>query len=586
MKNLLFTALFISSVFAADFIPAQDDTNWNYHFDTYKTKSLNGAGVKSENLSSPSFEIDNNILNTFLYALPEGTKAHTAHPEYFPSEEPEILIEKEADAFVTFYKEGAGYRNTLGYYTYAGDTGRTSPTSTAELKEHGKILFPNTSAKHSGGLMEYGQTLSLGKLSAGTKVIFFIVSNGWTGYGIRNTDWIFSTKSSLNLEYDENSTKNVPDHKHVALLWNNVGAGNILLMGFEDILRTHGGCDHDFNDVLFSFSTNPMEALTEANGSFSLAPIEQDSDNDGVSDAFDEFDNDPERVSTIHYPKLGDNASLLFEDMWPKEGDYDMNDMSIEIHITEIIDSDNKVKEVSFDTKLKANGAAYKNGFAIQINSPIENIESSTFYVNGVESYTNVLSKDENTTIVTFYNDAVKEFKKMDDYLTFAQTDYDNSNCNDPYNRFINVCSNRPKVSSPTVSGNIVFTNSVDLTSPPYNPFLIVNNGVLTYNEVHLPNYMPTSKVDTSIFNTIHDASDLANNKTYKTSQDKPWALLIPTSFAYPIERENISDVYRYYDEWVRTNGQSYSDWYIHSKTDENNNTYANPNKIIIPEND
>lgn len=394
---------------------------------------------------------------------------------------------------------------------------------------------------------------------------------------------MFSTKSSLNLEYDEFSTKSVPDHKHVALLWNNVGEGNILLMGFEDILRTSSSCDHDYNDVLFSFSTNPMRALTSDNGTFSSAPALLDSDLDGVSDTFDEFDFDADRAYTTYYPNKEDNATILFEDMWPKEGDYDMNDMSIELNIKKIKNSQNLVKEVQFNTKLKANGATYKNGFAMQINTSIENIESSVFYINGIKSLTNVLKQDKNTTIITFFTDAVEEFKKMDTYSTFASTPFNSSVCDDPYNRFINVCKNRPSVISPEISGTIVLKEASEQISPPYNPFLIVNNGISDYNEIHLPNYLPTSFANKDLFNTVHDSSDLDNNLTYKTNNDKPWGLLIPTSFAYPIERENISDVYIHYDDWVESKGKNYSDWYIHDKKDLDLNLYANPEKIYIP---
>ncbi len=500
MKKLILLIIFIVSILkGVDFIPTQDDPDWNYQFNTYEDYSLYGAGIKDEDIASAPFAIDENILNTFLYALPESSKANIDHPEYFPSDEPEITIDKNAEGFITFYSEGAGYKNTLGYYTYDGDTGRTAPTTIEELKTNGKIIFPNTSLVNSGGKMYYGLTVSLGEFEANTKFVFFIVSNGWKGDGIRNSDWMFSTKSDLNLEYDENSVLDVPDHKHVALLWSNVGTGNILLMGFEDILRTHNGCDHDFNDVLFSFSTTPMDALTEDNGSFSVAPVEADSDNDGVSDAYDEFDDDPHRAYTTYYPNENDNATIMFEDMWPKEGDYDMNDMSIEIQITEINDSLNKTKEIQFDSKLNANGAAYKNGFAVQINSSINNIESSEFYLNGVE-ITGNLSADNDNTIITFFTDAVKEFKKEENFYDFATGS--KYGCNDPYNRFVNVCLNRTKVSSPNVTGTIIFTEPVNLISPPYNPFLVVNNGVLSYNEVHLPNYMPTSLAPTHLFNT------------------------------------------------------------------------------------
>ena len=581
MKTLIICLLFINILFAEDFIPSSDDPNWNYLFSSYEKKTGLGAGIKSENLTTPQFSVSDAILETFLYALPENSNAATAHPEYFPTNDPEIYISEDAEAFVTFYAEGAGYRNTLGYYTYDGDTGRTIPQSRDELKDHGVIIFPNSSKLHSGGMLTYGQTVSLGELSEGTKVIFFIVSNGWKGYGIRNTNWIFSTYSPLNLEYDANSTKTVPDHKHVALLWSNVGAGNILLMGFEDILRTHNGCDHDYNDVLFSFSTSPMVALSSSNGDFQTAPTEVDTDNDGVSDAFDDYPNDPLRAYISQYPSANDTVTLLFEDMWPLEGDYDMNDLTLELHIKEVKDSSALTKEIEFNSVLKASGAAYKNGFAIQIDTPIYNIESSSMTINGVDTSTTIYSDGNNGTIIKFFDDVVAEFKKIDNYSTFSTSTFDSTICNDPYGRFINVCKNRPTVTNPEINISIVFQAPIALASPPYNPFLIVNNGVITYNEVHLPDHMPTSFAPNDLFGTKHDRSNLENGITYKTDEGKPWALLIPTPFAYPIEQDNIGVVYRHYNEWAKSNGNNYKNWYLHNNKDINNIKFADETKIF-----
>ena len=127
-KNILITVLFaLNILYARDFIPKTDDTSWEYQFDSYTNYSGHGAGIQEEDIAVAPFTIDENILNTFLYALPEGSKANIAHPEYFPSDEPEISISKKAEGFITFYSEGAGYKNTLGYYTYDGDTGRSIP---------------------------------------------------------------------------------------------------------------------------------------------------------------------------------------------------------------------------------------------------------------------------------------------------------------------------------------------------------------------------------------------------------------------------------------------------------------------------
>lgn len=579
MKNIIFCALLIKAMFSVDFIPAQTDPSWNYLFNSYDNNTINGAGIKTEDITVAPFTISNEILNMFIYALPEGQQAQLSHPEYFPQNEADILISENAEAFVTFYSEGAGYRNTLGYYTYDGNTGRTVPTTLAQLKNDGVIIFPNSSFEGSGGKMSYGLTVSLGELSANTKIIFFIVSNGWTGNGILSTDWMFSTKSSLNLEYDENSPLQVPDHKHVALLWANVGEGDILLMGFEDILRTSYATDNDFNDVLFSFSTNPMTALTSDNGNFSQAPLETDSDNDGVSDAFDEFPNDASRVYTTHYPSVGDNASIIFEDMWPREGDYDMNDLIVDLHILQIKDNSNKIKELSIETTLIASGAFYTNGFSIQIDANIQNIQSAVFLINGVETSENMISSDNDKTIITFFTDAVKSFKEMPNYTDFSSTSGQFPLCNDLYNRYINICKNRPSVNNPVIKASIIFNEAQLLKSPPYNPFITINNGETLYTEVHLPNFLPTSLVDFSLFDTQDDASDINNNITYKTSSDRPWALLIPTSFSYPTERTNISETYIHFDDWVYSEGLLFDDWYLHDKIDGDNNKYSNDNK-------
>jgi len=583
MKKLLINLLCSVVLFSADFVPLVDNPSWNYLFSSYSDKSINGAGIKDENIATPEFTISSDILDVFLYALPENTNAATAHPEYFPQTEPEIIINETAEAFVTFYSEGAGYRNTLGYYTYEGDTRRNIPASIDDLRNEGVIIFPNTSFLYSGGKMSYGQSVSLGELAEGTKVIFFIVSNGWMGNGIRQTDWIFSSYSALNLEYDANSNKEVPNHKHVALLWSNVGPGNILLMGFEDILRTHNGCDHDYNDVLFSFSTNPMRALSSVNGEFQAAPAQTDSDNDGVNDSFDDYKDDPERAYISQYPSANDNITLLFEDMWPAQGDYDMNDLSLELHINEIQNSSNLVKEIQFQSLIKTSGAAYKNGFAIQVDTPYENIEDINMTVNSISQEAVFYSDDQGGTIIKFFEDAVQEFKKRDDFLEFSQNDYSSTNCNDPYSRFINVCKNRIKVSSPEINITVILKTASSLASPPYNPFMIVNNGVRSYNEVHLPNYQPTSFAPNDLFNTRNDATNLHEGVTYKTKEGKPWALLIPTSFSHPSEKNSISGVYQYYNEWVNSNGANYSNWYLHNEVDTQNTKFADHDKIILP---
>lgn len=83
---------------------------------------------------------------------------------------------------VTFLNEGAGYRNTLGYFVF--DT-NNPPTNKDEIAAH-VIIFPNTS-KAPDGEMEEGDTIDLNvQLTAGQTLAFFIIPNGWGWSGSYN----------------------------------------------------------------------------------------------------------------------------------------------------------------------------------------------------------------------------------------------------------------------------------------------------------------------------------------------------------------------------------------------------------------
>ena len=554
---------------------SSSDSTWNYHFDTYS----NVGGILEENKATPIYTIDQSVLDTMLNSLPENRRADYDHPEYFPAPEPEIVVKESAEVFVTFYHEGAGYKNALGYYTYDGDTNRTRPASLQDVKDNGVILFANGSLLHSGGDLTQGTSVSLGELSAGTKVIFFLVSNGWKGSatGVRSaSDWIFTSWSPLNISYDAASALEVPNHKHVALLWNNVGPGNILLMGFEDILRTHGACDHDYNDALFSVSSSPMSALSDTTeletgvSGFSLAPEERDSDEDGVNDAFDAYPDDAERAYVSYYPKKDGKATLVFEDMWPREGDYDMNDLSIGFSIKEVKNANHEVKDIVFSGEVQSYGAGYTNGFAINIDTPILNIASAQMKNGNDAEYSilDTMQDNNNTAVVKIFNDA-------SDYL----------------GHFVNVHKNEGYVQSNIFEITITLETAAKLSDPPYNPFLVVtkalqnDEGSYTVHdniEVHLPNNMPTVNTPMELFGTLDDTSNLSQNRTYLTGNDKPWALLIPTYFAHPAEHVNIKDAYTHYLDWVQSDGQTHNDWYVYTKRNAQDNLYADENKIII----
>ncbi len=629
-STLLLSTLASAALSATDF-DSKTDSKWHYRTPFYTSQGgiLLSDKVSESDLPS-ELKIDRSILTALTNSLPESRKNDITHPEYFPTNEPEIVVTKDdTEVFVTFYSEGAGYKNALGYYAYEGNTSRLKPTFNgttqweeweAEIKKNGVLIFPNTSLLGSGGDLVPYTTVSLGKFSEGTKFIFFLISNGWNTNKVTPRkyssfkDWIYSTYSPLNQE--SNSTKpassTIAHNRHVALLWKNISEeGNILLMGFEDILRTFGSCDHDFNDAFFSVSSKPLASLSDTvkesgnKGGFSGVPGEKDSDEDGINDAFDSYPNDSERVSDSYYPSRDGKATLAYEDLWPYEGDYDMNDVTISFNIKETKDAQHKVKALVMTGNTQSYGASYYDGFSIALDTPYANIEPSDVNITGslTKNYTAEVKEDPDTKnavieVLSNQKQWESEIKKLfSEKYTVTTDDHNNTYYNVYKNRTYtdkkNGDTNITYAKSDTFTLTVVLKNSAKLMAPPYNPFITVAGYLKETNykeytndqrEIHLPNFAPTSINQEkwfTLFNTKDDDSNLTTKRYYKTKTNKPWGLLIPTNFNHPIETVDVKNAYRHYLDWAESNGTKYADWYIWDKKDDTNATYADETKII-----
>ena len=78
---------------------------------------------------------------------------------------------------------------------------------------------------------------------------------------------------------------------------------------------------------------------------------------------------------------------IAFEDSWPEKGDYDMNDVVMLQNSSLLLTNSFEVKQIEFQGELKAFGAAYHNGFAIQLDNVLpSNVDSTLvrFEINGV----------------------------------------------------------------------------------------------------------------------------------------------------------------------------------------------------------
>lgn len=252
---------------------------------------------------------------------------------------------------------------------------------------------------------------------------------------------------------------------------------------------------------------------------------------------------------TNFYPATGP-GTLAFEDLWPGKGDYDFNDLVMDYRFEMHSDMTNHVLSVTGTFTIKAFGAALENGFGFQLPSTVDQTKLSVTGSRLTDGYIELNSSgietgQDKATIIVFDN-------------TFTQMQHPGIGTG------VNTDPDAPYVEPVTILINMQFepgsTTLNDLNIGAFNPFLIVNK--VRGHEVHLPNYLPTTKADASLFGKWEDASRPQQGKYYVTANNLPWAINLYESFDYPKEKRDITMAYHKFVPWAVSGGNLFPDWY------------------------
>lgn len=475
--------------------------------------------------------IDAALLARLNVSLPEALPVTKHHPDYITADDKSVLIQELADVWVTFIHEGAGYQNVLGFYTYPKGV---PPASLNEVKDI-TIVFPNASYSGSGGGLQSGDKVYIGRFDAGVEIGWALFSNGFSGGKVTAGNWMLFSTQQLNGVSD-------PALRQHTVLLNDVGFGRVIL-GFEDIKRTTGG-DQDFNDCLFSITSNPVKAIVVE--TLPEIDVPKDADGDGVYDAGDMFPKDPDRAFVSYTPAQGQFNTLAFEDLWPGKGDEDYNDLVMGYSTRVVTNAKNEAVDISTTYVLRAIGATNTLGFGVELPVDPSAIRSSSVSRAGLTQQplngNGTEAGQKNAVFILFDN----AYEAM----------------NHKGSKFLNTTAGSMMFVPETLQLDVTLESPLPLTvigTAPYNPFIFVNK---RSKEVHLVNHAPTTAVDPAYFRTSFDKTDAKNGIYYLSREGKAWGLNIPGTFDYPIERNAIHTGYPYFLAWVKTGGAAYKDWY------------------------
>lgn len=440
-------------------------------------------------------------LTKYIDKLFPDYKDNNSSPYVVKDNSTGILVKEKAKIWLNYLGGDTSAHSVFAYYCYPDGA---SIDEIRKATKHACVIFPNAHKsvlkKGVGVYLKYIdedgnlQTDIEDGFPAGTRIGVLIWNNGFKGgnNGTAYNNEVFYSTKELNTH---------PGYKaHTALFAATTTSGekyNVITM--EDWKN-----DGDYNDVSFIISSNPIKAIE-------------------VPDA---PNLDDDRTATQTYVGL-----LGFEDNWPKQGDYDMNDVVIKYKSDVIYNDKNAVLNIVDNITLVWSGADYKNGFSYQLPFNLDLVD-----VTGASS-------TSNDNVINVFDDAKKELG------------ISGMSPND-------MPANADKIQSKTFAVSIVFKNPYPYgVTPPYNPFIRLGS-----TEVHLPN-QPTTSNANNMFPQEADISD--GRTTFFICEDGfPFAIHMDARADQSMldlnltqEGKRIDEAYSGFKTWVETRDPQVKWW-------------------------
>jgi len=273
----------------------------------------------------------------------------------------------------------------------------------------------------------------------------------------------------------------------------------------------------------------------------------------------------------VPFPVIESSSNIytyLFEDCWPDLGDYDMNDIVLDIkNISYSKNAENYIESMNITAVLRAVGGAYKLGGAIQLDGVesgnISSISRTTdIDLSDVNPFTtsNGIETGQTFAVIPLFNEA-HAVLGVSKTMTNTRTDGEG---NTAVSKTITITIN--------FNGNSV--SSSDLSMKKLNVFIVgYDDGIICADgkrrEIHLAGYAPTDLGTLSLFNTGDDNSNTSDvNSLYKSKTNLIWGLAVPGSLSYPMEYKSITKAYPNFYDWTTSGGTTNNEWYNNSDSE------------------
>ena len=237
--------------------------------------------------------------------------------------------------------------------------------------------------------------------------------------------------------------------------------------------------------------------------------------------------------------------SYAFEDNYPKAGDYDFNDIVLNVTLPA---AGNDVKELKYKIDLRAVGAVKQLGAGLRIRGIDKNNVEEVSFGAGAAQRTGSLNSgifenasyetNGNELVIPLFGDAHYVYGYTGAQRLMLNTGNASTPLTDIYILEVNV-KLKNTISVPSV------TDGLD--------FFIAYQGIgQKRTEIHLTH-----------FNSATANGQLADNEVLEVIKavNNTWALCVPDKFVYPTETTVITNAYSKFADWAHDQSST-TDWY------------------------
>lgn len=476
-----------------------------------------------------ALKISAEVWNKISAALPGDNGAPVE--EKFLADGNIHVSKNDTELDLIFIDQQALYNSTLAYYCYPTN----QPPQNPDQIKYPVVAFANGMVqKFYPSLGNYGDIASLykgegvklkyvdqngqmhDKFPAGTSVGWILYRNG---YG--TSDFIF-TNGIMAYAINEGLGANYASR---ALTENNKSNSAVLRVGDFVVIGMDDGdpkeTRRDYLDLVFHVKATPASSIID--------PIP---------------DVDPEEPTKV----IEKSGTLAFEDLWPSQGDFDMNDVVVTYNSKMTINKNNEITETEDSFSLYWCGASFKNGFSYTVDG-LSSFSATVTFEGNKAANAKVDPKFGDLTVHLFEN------------ITYAQAS----------------SSEKPTIKVKTKFNTPISKD--DLQSAPYNAYIRINDTKGSIGkETHLTNFKPINPDVAEWFGKSDDKSTPNLGLYFITflksdrEQQLPFAIHIPNTgnpdvdkpFVIAKEGVRIDNYYPKFINWINTKGIEDTDWYLH----------------------